>query len=208
VSISGRNQLSIAPDARFFAERVFGASRKSYLTAVTADAAASSDLAGRRAEITAAITDLNLRQQNLIDELERLQPSGDPDADEAWRRGIQNRFTAAVAEQRQNKQLLADLTREGQATTPVEVDILDLLPQRDIDVRRLPEDQQRDIYDAFHLELRYNCLRKDLTIRATITAGTAQTMAAAAETISGERHKAQRRGPELVQTPAREFGML
>ncbi len=184
------------PLARFFAERVFGASRKRYLTAVTAGAAAAatSDLAGRRAQITAAITDLNLRQQNLINELERLRPSGDPDADEAWRRGIQNRFTATVAEQRQNTQLLADLTREGQATAPADVDMLDLLPQRDIDVRRLPEDQQRDIYDAFHLELRYNCLRKDLTIRATVTADTAQTMAAAAEKITGERQKAQKPG--------------
>jgi site-specific DNA recombinase len=195
----------IEPLARFFAERVFGASRKRYLTAVTAGAAAaaSSDLAARRAEITAAITDLKRRQQNLINELERLQPSGDPDADEAWRRGIQNRFTATVAEQRQKKQLLADLAREGQATAPADVDMLDLLPQRDIDVRRLPEDQQRDIYDAFHLELRYNRLRKDLTIRATITADTAQTMAAAAETISGERQKAQQPGSGADPDPGK-----
>ncbi len=186
----------IQPLARFFAEPVFGASRKSYLAAVAAGAhaAANSDLATRRAEITAAIEDLKQRQENLIKELERLQPSGDPDVDEAWRRGIQSRFAATVGEQRQKKQLLADLVREEQATAPVDVDMLDLLPQRDIDLRRLSEDQQRDIYDAFHLDLRYNCLRKDLTIRVTITADTAPAIAATVETITTDRQNAKKPG--------------
>jgi hypothetical protein len=98
-ALAAEGQL-IEPLARFFAERVFGASRESYLAAlaVGAEAAVSSDLAARRVEIT-------------------------------------------------------------------------------------------DIYDALHLDLRYNCLRKDLTIRVTITADTAPAIAATVETITTERQK-------------------
>ncbi|MBT8225622.1 MAG: hypothetical protein HKP61_16860 [Dactylosporangium sp.] len=186
------------PLARFFTERIFGLGRRHYLAAVTADIqqTARSASAARQAELTAAIGELARRQENLIKELERLEPSGDPDVDDAWRRGIQARFAATVTELRQKRQLLAEVERTARATTPAEVGLLDQLPQGSIDLRRLPDDQQREIYDAFHLELRYNSVRRDLTIRVTLAADTAQIVAAAvASTPAGpQRTKEQRPG--------------
>jgi hypothetical protein len=118
------------------------------------------------------------RQENLINELERLQPSGDPDVDQAWRHGIQHRFAATVAEQRTKKDLLAQLHREQQAITRSDINVLDDIPQCDIDLTRLPDDQQRRIYDAFHLEIRYNTVRNEAIIRVTVTSGIAPALAA------------------------------
>jgi site-specific DNA recombinase len=99
------------PLARFFATRVFGAGRKTYLDAATAhdQDAARAEATAQRAQITATIDGLRRGQHNLIKELENLRPSGDPDVDEAWRRGIQERFAAAVTDERRNRQLLAEL---------------------------------------------------------------------------------------------------
>jgi hypothetical protein len=51
---------------------------------------------------------------NLMQELERSTPSGDPDFDDAWRNSIQARFAANATEQRTKNRLLANLTREQQ----------------------------------------------------------------------------------------------
>jgi site-specific DNA recombinase len=56
--------------------------------------------------------------------------------------------------------------------------VLDDIPQCDIDITRLPDDQQRRIYDAFHLELCYNALRNEATIRVTVTSGFAPALTA------------------------------
>ena len=170
----------VEPLARFFAQRVFGSGRESYLAAAMASATRSDPtLDTRRAELEKEIDDLGRRQENLINELERLEPTGDPDADQAWRAGIQRRFASTVAEQREKKQRLAELDREQQTSTPrPDVNVLADIPQADIDLRRLSDDQQRQIYDAFHLEVRYNTARNEATIRVTVTSGTAQTLAA------------------------------
>jgi hypothetical protein len=144
----------------------------------------------------------------LIKELEHLHPSGDPDVDQAWRHGIQTRFAATVAEQRQHQQLLAELDRDRQRTAPVNIGVLDLVPQQNIDLRRLPEDQQRRLYDAFHLELRYNSVRKELVIRVTVTAEIASAVAAALGTQSHDHSdtgpRAQRRSSGCFLCAARD----
>jgi hypothetical protein len=95
-------------------------------------------LAARTAKLAAEIDDLSRRQANLINELERLQPSGDTDVDQAWRHGVQRRFASSVTEQRKKQELLAQLHREQQGTTRPDIDVLDHIPQRDIDIARLP----------------------------------------------------------------------
>src|SRR5215207_5606704 len=72
-------------------------------------------------------------QENLIKELANLKPSGDPDVDDAWRAGIQTRFAATVAEQRTKEQLLAEIVREEQMAAPVDIGLLDLLPEEEVD---------------------------------------------------------------------------
>jgi hypothetical protein len=177
---------------------VFGAGRKTYLAAATAHDhdAASAEAAARRAQITATIDDLRRGQHNLIKELESLQPSGDPGVDQVWRRGIQERFAAAVTDERRHRQLLTELADQPQATAQADTDLLDLLPQAHIDLRRLPDDQQRALYEAFHLELRYNCLTKQLTIRVTVSD-------AAAQAVARERHPTDPR-PQQTETSGPE----
>jgi len=83
-----------------------------------------------------------------------------------------------VAEQRQKKELLAQLQREQQAPTRPDMNVLDDIPSATSTSRGSPDEQQRRIYDAFHLELRYNALRNEATIRVTVTSGIAPALAA------------------------------
>ena len=46
-------------------------------------------------------------------------------------------------------------------------------PPGAIDITRLPEDHQRELYDAFHLRIRYNALTYEIIIRVTLDADTA-----------------------------------
>jgi hypothetical protein len=104
----------------------------------------------------------------------------DPDVDQAWRHAIQRRFASTVTEQRNKQELLAQLHREQQAAARPDIDVLDDIPRRNIDIARLPDDQQRRIYDAFRLELRYNAVRNEAIIRVTVTSGTASAIAGTA----------------------------
>ncbi|UWZ39766.1 hypothetical protein Drose_17005 [Dactylosporangium roseum] len=184
------------PLAAFFEQRVFGASRKVLLGAAVDHDSVDTDLARQKAALVAEIRDIQERQARLIQELENLKPSGDPEVDEAWRSGIQTRFAATVAEQCTKKELLGELVRKEKAAAPVDLDLLDVLPQGRVDLNRLPEEQQRRIYDAFHLELRYNAHRREVTIRVSITGETAPILAATIETILDERAQTQKTGSE------------
>jgi hypothetical protein len=48
--------------------------------------------------------------------------------------------------------------------------LLDLLPQGAIDPVLRSEEEQRDLYDAFHLQLRYDRPKHQVTLRVTIYA--------------------------------------
>ena len=76
-------------------------------------------------------------------------------------------------------------TTSNPDATP-DLSLLDAVPQAHIDLARLPEDRQRALYDAFHLELRYNDLTGQLVIRVTITGETATGLAAAVNAAAGE----------------------
>jgi site-specific DNA recombinase len=185
-----REDQLMEPLANFFDLRVFGASRKILLGAAAEEQVADNTIATRKALLTAEITDLQQVQSNLITELGKFTPTGDPDFDDAWRSGIQSQFASVVARQRSKKALLADLVREEQASAPADLGLLDWLPQGHIDLSSLPDDQQRRIYDAFHLELRYNALTREVSIRVSITGETAPVLAATIESILGESSKA------------------
>ena len=191
-----REDQLMEPLANFFDRRVFGASRKVLLGAAVDEQAADTTIATRKARLAAEILELQQRQSNLITELGRFTPTGEADFDDAWRSGIQAQFAAVVAEQRSKKQLLAGIVREEQASAPIDLDLLDYLPQGHIDLSRLPEDQQRRIYDAFHLVLRYNALNREVTIRVSITADTAPILAATIESVLGEHPETNAPGPE------------
>jgi hypothetical protein len=134
----------------------------------------------RIAEITAALADLQRRQDNLMRELERCEPSGDADFDISWRQGLQRRFRSMVAEQRTLKQALSELRKSQDSAAEPDLSLIDTLPVTDQDVTLLPESYQRRLYDAFHLQIRYDDRGNALVIRVTIDSETAPGLAAAA----------------------------
>jgi hypothetical protein len=60
--------------------------------------------------------------------------------------------------------------------------------QADIDIAGLPTDQQRQLFDAFQLELRYHPLTREVIIRVTVTADSAPILAATLDKIVHRRH--------------------
>jgi site-specific DNA recombinase len=172
-----RGDVLLPPVARFFTQRVFGPNRKLLLTDTQPTPHADPELEARRAAVQADLADLQRRQTNLLRELENLQPTGDADLDHAWRSGIQTRFAANVAEQRTKNSLLAELTRQQEDAAPPDLELFDAIPAAAIDITRLPEDKQRRLYDAFHLEVRYHAPRNEVTLRVTIDAETAPALA-------------------------------
>jgi hypothetical protein len=150
-----------------------------------------------------AVMDARRRQDQYLKELGNLVPTGDPDVDNAWRSGIQREFASAVAEQKAKQAVLDRIVREEQSAAPVDVHLLDLLPMEQVDLLRLDEDHQRRVFDAFHLEMRYNALDRTLKIRVTITGDTAPTLAAAvAAIVRTPENTDEGRGSELVLGPA------
>lgn len=189
-----REDIVLPPVARFFKERIFGSSRKVLLQDTVPDGSVDPNLEARRATVHAELANLQRRQNNLMSELERYTPSGDPDFDDAWRSGIQSRFAANAGEQRTKSRLLAELTRELQESAPPDFSLIESLPLTAIDITLLPEEQQRHLYGAFHLEVRYDLPTHTLVLRVTIDAETAPALINAVDRVT----------PPTPATPAAE----
>jgi site-specific DNA recombinase len=183
-----REDLMIEPLEAFFQQRIFGAGRKALLAtaAKTGDKRAHEALTDRKATLTKQLAELQRRQDNLIGELERFETSGDAEVDAALRTGIKNRFASAVAEQRQAKEHLDQAIAGAQASQPVDLEILDQLPEHVIELSRLPDAELRALYDAFHLELRFDPNGSDLVIRVTVTTESAPILASTLATALGD----------------------
>jgi site-specific DNA recombinase len=54
---------------------------------------------------------------------------------------------------------------------------LNLLPVTSRDLTTLPEDIQRQLYDAFHLQIRYHHTQRRVTIQVTLSAANAPDLA-------------------------------
>jgi hypothetical protein len=76
-----------------------------------------------------------------------------------WRIAIQAQFAANLADQRAKTRQLADLTRRQEQQVLPDIDLLDAMPAAAIDVTGLPDERQRRLYDAVHLEIRYDHVR-------------------------------------------------
>lgn len=123
---------------------------------------------GRKA-LTEDIDGLRRKQESLIKQVEDLEPSGNPDLDAAWRRGLQNRFAALVTEQQAKEELLDRLHQQTRAPD-VDLTILERVPITDIDPQLLPEDLQRELYDAFRLQLHYHPVNEQVVVHVAVTA--------------------------------------
>jgi hypothetical protein len=74
---------------------------------------------------------------------------------------------------RKKTDLLAELTENGKVQPETDPALLKAIPTANLAVRRLPEAQRRLLFDAFHLELRFDDRTDELDLRVTITADTA-----------------------------------
>jgi site-specific DNA recombinase len=181
-----REEEIVAPLSRFFEQRIFGEGRALFLAQEAGEPTVNDGLAERQAKLIAEITNLQQRQTKLIAELEQFEPSGDDDFDRAWRSGIQDRFRGILAEQKTRKSELAEIQRKDQKAIEVDPALLESLPQTSIKISRLPEDRQRRLFDAFHLELRYHEDTGQLDIRVTLTGDTAAELGATVRAALGQ----------------------
>jgi hypothetical protein len=105
-----------------------------------------------------------------IDRISRITYVGTKIEYELEQAALQTRFVANVNEQRIKIRLLDGITRGERDRSTADLDLIDALPTAAIDVTLLPEPQQRLLFDAFHLELRYDKSRHELVLRVTIYA--------------------------------------
>ena len=92
---------------------------------------------------------------------------------------------------------MAELDRQEQDRSSADLSLLEEIPQSRIDLAHFPEDTQRQLYDAFHLELRYNQVTSELTLRVTITADTVAALAAAVSAAAGNAGAGAGAGPTV-----------
>jgi site-specific DNA recombinase len=183
----------------FFAERILGPSRHLFLPDPTTPTdTPDPDAEAEAAALRTRLDQLRRAQDNLFTQLETFQPTGDPDIDDEWRQSLQRRFAALANERRTLAQRLTDLTRPAAPPEP-ELDprgLLAQIPCTTHDLTALPEPDQRQLYDAFHLQARYHHEHRHLTLRVTINASTVHDLAAMITNVTGR------------QNPAGEFSHL
>ncbi|GAA4100707.1 recombinase family protein [Actinomadura miaoliensis] len=187
----------------FFAERIFGPRRREHLSDQLRRSGAKradSTNTKRRKQITRELTDLQRRQDNLIGQLETFESTGDPEADRDYRQSIQRRFAELTAARRTKQ---AELDQLNTDTPPAgdDADLLDLIPQLPLELSDLPEDLERRLYDAFHLEIRYNRPRHEATFRVTVREDTVKLLTNSTESIT-------ERGSDMKREQDRQHGRL
>ena len=114
------------------------------------------------------INKLYQAETNLMAQLEAFQSTGDDEIDNEWRNRLQHRFADVAKSRRRKIDELAQLDKDDKSATTVNPDLVDELPKINFALVSVPEDQQRRLFDAFQLELRYNRTRHELAIRATV----------------------------------------
>jgi hypothetical protein len=118
----------------------------------------------------------------LFAQLESFQPTGDADIDTEWRAALQRRFATLATDRRALTERLNQLTKDperarprGQQGNPS--DLLARVPCSTRDLTLLPEADPRQLYDALHLQVRYDHNRKRLALRVTIDPDTVGRLA-------------------------------
>jgi site-specific DNA recombinase len=167
---------------RFFAERVLGPGRHLYLRPSDQQTQPVERRdAAQRTALTARLDQLTRAQANLMAQLEAYTPTGDDEIDTEWRTALQTRFTTIAAER---KTARSQLNALDAAPVPVpraagdELTLLANLPCTSRNLTLLPEAEQRQLYEAFHLQVRYNRATNQVTLRVTISAATVNGLAA------------------------------
>jgi DNA invertase Pin-like site-specific DNA recombinase len=162
------DQLLDAVNA-FFARRIFGAYRRDLLAQqIAAEPKRDDAAAAQRIALTKAIKEIQRQQTNVITELRSYQTTGDDQIDQQWRDQLRASFADLATQAKTAQARLDDISQ--QAATPGNGDtaILDHLPVLDVNVANLPDELQRELFDAFRLQIRYHQPTRRVTLRVTI----------------------------------------
>ncbi|TKA04621.1 hypothetical protein [Actinacidiphila oryziradicis] len=130
----------------------------------------------RTEALQAQIAQIRIKQNRLMDEL----TDGVDDADQAtaaaYRRSIRERFGEL---ERQRAKLQADLAAQATALQPsaTAAELLEMLPELTTGLGAVSAEAQRELYDAFQLEIHYNRPRGEALLKVTINGATAEDLA-------------------------------
>ncbi len=162
--------------ADLFADRVFGPDRRFHLAGRLQAAPGGAEQEAREAErarLVKAAEDLERRQQRLIQSLAGGtggDSDDDEDAERQFRDAIRAEHAALGRKLKTHRSRLAELAATPATTLAADEALLDALPHLALDVTRLPDAEQRRLFDAFNLELRYSRAREDLHLQVTLRA--------------------------------------
>jgi site-specific DNA recombinase len=126
-SLWAREEVLLDAVRAFFAQRIFGPDRRRHLRAQLQRCAENQNqdsTADRRKQLTRELAGLRRRQDNLIDQLENFEATGDTDVDREYRQSIQRRF-AELTTARQAKQAELDQINIEAPPTGDDAELLD-----------------------------------------------------------------------------------
>jgi site-specific DNA recombinase len=212
-----REEILLTAVGDFFADRIFGPQRRAHLR--TTLEAASQDPGhdsneGERSRLEQAIATLEGKQARLIQTLAEgvggNDDGADPEPERAFRNAIRSEHATLERQRQALRQLLTDLSAP---TTPQthggDPALLDALPRLDIRVENHPEAIQRQLYDAFGLEVRYSRPREEISIRVLINRdtldGMGETIAALKTGTDDTEKKGECAGPLPAPSHQRRY---
>ncbi|WP_323809150.1 recombinase family protein [Kitasatospora acidiphila] len=171
----------------FFAERIFGPDRHKLLAAELRppEAHAVAPNQGKEEVLRQAIADNDRRQQALFSQLSDCDFDGDLELAARFRAGVRNSFKELDAAGQKLRAQPAEVVAERAGDdTAQDLDVLRYIPLLRTRLPDVPEDLQRELYDAFRLVVRYDRRCREVTLQATIPARLAGEVAHLVEQVS------------------------
>ena len=166
----------LQPVHEFFAQRIFGPDRSELLAAdLTAPPTGDHTPAEERQKLHAQAAQLQRRKERLLDQLDSDDEDEDTDSQTAaeFRRGIRRRYDDL---EKQRRAILAKITEAETETQTGSGELLELIPRLRVRLPDLPPEAQRQIYDAFQLQLHYRGADRRLQLQVTISAALAENI--------------------------------
>ena len=195
VSVLVREDLLISAVSRFFAQRVYGPDRRFFLAEDVAKelgGVTPADTRDReRASLEEAIAATERKQSRLIQSL-ALGFNGDQTAAEefdqaeeiAFRNAIRKEHAALTKQHQELKNQLVALLSADAVPDLGGRELLEALPHLDLTVDSLPEEEQRILFDAFNLELRYNRHTQELALQVVIARHSIERLSAISSDVA------------------------
>lgn len=189
-----REEVLLTAVSDFFTTRLFGPDRRTHLaTTLAAVKPPDEDAqAVERAGLERSITELERRQSRLIRSLAEGIAGDDTETERSFREAIRTEHAALERQRQDLRRRLAALDATATGGPPDDdPSLLDALPRLNLRVADCPEAVQRQLYDAFGMEVRYSRPREEIAIRVLVTGDTLEAAQQTAEQLGkkGERDK-------------------